>query len=147
MHHHLLTSRRAEIAELFEPVVEKAFAIIDQISAKLEAEDLPGFRIMCLCGGLGSSEYMWRRFQGYVKEKLDGKCEIFTDDRAWSAVVRGAAIRGLSGSLVLSKRAKRAYGIGIHQTFQEGVDDEADMWMCPAKGKRARGYVSWTIKP
>lgn len=131
---------------MFEPTIQKGFALIDDICDKLETEGLAPFRIMCFCGGLGSSEYIWRRFNEYANDKVKGGCQTFQDIRAWSAVARGAATRGLSGSLVLSKRAKRAYGIGIHQTFRDGVDDERDLEICPIKGKRARGYVSWTIK-
>lgn len=137
---------RAEIAEMFQGSIDKAFELIDDLSAKLKSEGLAPFKILCLCGGLGSSEYVWKQFKQYVKDKLDDKCAIFTDKRAWSAVVRGAAIRGLSGSLVLSKRAKRAYGIGIHQAFREGIDDERDAELCPVKGKRARGYLYWPIE-
>lgn len=131
---------------MFEGSIQKAFDLIDELSEKLKSEELAPFKIMCLCGGLGSSEYVWRRFQQYKMEKLNGQCTIFTDRRAWSAVVRGAAIRGLTGSLVLSKKAKRAYGIGIHQAFRDRVDDEKDMVMCPVKGKRARGYVYWPVE-
>lgn len=134
------------MVDMFEPVIEKAFAIVDQICDKLKKLELSPFRVMCLCGGLGSSEYVWTRFQEYIQDRLDGNCEIFTDERAWSAVVRGAAVRGLSGSLVLSKRAKRAYGIGIHQAFRKGHDKERDAFICDIKGKRADGYVYWVIE-
>lgn len=131
---------------MFEPSLKIAFGLIDRQSEKLVKLNKPGFDIMCLCGGLGSSEYVWKRFKEYSIAKLQGKCAIFTDSRAWSAVVRGAATRGLCGSLVLSKTAKRAYGIGIHQEFREGIDDEEDAWECPTKGKRANGYVYYPIR-
>ena len=131
---------------MFEPVLVNAFALIKDQSASLDAQHMSSFRIICLCGGLGSSEYVWARFREFSQEHLRGKCHIFTDGRAWSAVVRGAAIRGLSGSLVLSRKAKRCYGIGVHQEFREGVDNEEDAHYCPVKGKRAEGYIHWPIQ-
>lgn len=101
---------------------------------------------MCLCGGLGSSPYVYRRFQEYCNDKLDGECEVLKDARPQSSVVRGACIRGLNGNTVLSKKAKRCYGVGVHRPFREGVDDEKKAYWCPAKQqKRARGYVAWFI--
>lgn len=101
---------------------------------------------MCLCGGLGSSPYVHRRFQDFCGERLDGECEVLRDHRAWSAVVRGAAIRGLNGNTVLAKKAKICYGIAIHRKFVEGVDNEEDSFWCKAKDeKRARGYIAWFI--
>lgn len=123
-----------------------AFDIIDEILAKLDKERKARFDIMCLCGGLGSSEYVWKRFDEYKRAKFGESCQIQTDPRAWSAVVRGATIRGLQGSLVLERRAKRAYGVGIHQQFQEGIDSEVDAELCPVKGKIARGYVYWPVR-
>ncbi len=135
-----------EVAEMFEPVLEKSFALIERQLAMLERETLPTFKIMCLCGGLGSSEYIWKCFREFSRKHLQLNCQIFTDHRAWSAVVRGAAIRGLSGSLVLSRKAKRCYGICVHQESREGIDDEKDAITCPVKGKRADGYIHWPIK-
>lgn len=130
---------------MFEPVFENAFGLIRKLCKVLTDEGKAGFQSMCLCGGLGSSEYVWRRFQQFAKEELQN-CSVFADARAWSAVVRGAAIRGLNGSVVLTKKAKRAYGIGIHQAFREDVDKEGDIILCPVKGKRAKGYIYWPIK-
>lgn len=130
---------------MFEPVLERAFALINNQLESLRKERASPFRIICLCGGLGNSEYVWQRFTEFCKGELQG-CELVTDPRAWSAVVRGAAVRGLDGNAVLSKRSKRAYGLGVHQAFRDGVDDEADAFECPVNGKRARGYIDWAVK-
>jgi len=131
---------------MFEPVLSKAFALIDEQVAGLKKEAKATFKVLCLCGGLGQSEYVWSKFQEYCNEKLNGHCQLVTDDRAWSAVVRGAAVRGLDGSMVIAKRAKRCYGIGVHQEFREGVDREEDSFECPIKGKRADGYIDWVVR-
>lgn len=116
-----------------------------QLKALKKAKQSP-FDVVCLCGGLGGSKYVHRKFKEYCKEKVKGDCVVITDAQAWSAVARGAAIRGLEGSVVLSKRAKRYYGIGVHMPFKSGVDKEKDAFMCPIGGKRAEGYVKWIVK-
>lgn len=130
---------------MFQPVLDKAFALVEDQLSDLKKENIIPFRIICLCGGLGSSKYVWRKFSEFCQDRLP-TCDLVTDSRAWSAVVRGAAVRGLDGSAVLTKRSKRAYGIGVHQAFDADVDDEAAAFMCPVGGKRASGYVKWQIK-
>lgn len=131
---------------MFDPVIEKAIALIDLQRSTLKKEKKPIFKVICLCGGLGSSDYVEFRFQEYIDTVLIGQCMLVKNSRAWSAVVRGAAIRGLDGSFVLAKKSKCFYGIGVHQAFEEGVDDEAKSFICPIKGKRADGYVDWVVK-
>lgn len=131
---------------MFQPVLDAAFALLNEQVAALKKEKKNSLKVVCLCGGLGTSEYIWHKFGAYCKKKLGDQCELVTDERAWSAVVRGAAIRGLDGSMVLSKRAKRSYGIAVHQAFREGIDNEAKSFICPLKGKRAEDYIDWVVR-
>jgi len=131
---------------MFKPVVEKALGLVDEQLALLKKDKKSPFRVIALCGGLGTSEYVWKKFKEYCQIALNDKVQLVTDERAWSAVVRGAAVRGLDGSVVLSKKAKRAYGLGVHQRFREGVDNEEESFICPVGGKRAPGYIDWVVK-
>lgn len=130
---------------MFEPVIQKAFKLIERLNDTLVSSSIEAFQAVCLCGGLGSSLYVLARFDKYIKEELGVKCSIFAGARAWSAVVRGAAIRGLIGGIVCSRLAKRAYGIGVLRPFQDH-DKEEDAVECPVMGKRAQGYTNWPIK-
>lgn len=136
---------RADIAEMFNPIIDKALALVDEQLALLKKEKKDAFKVIALCGGLGGSEYVWYKFKEFG-EKFGGHIQLVTDEGAWSAVCRGAAIRGLDGSMVLSKKVKRAIGIGVHQEFRKGIDKEEDSFMCPIKGKRAPGYIDWVVK-
>lgn len=131
---------------MFKPVINAATALIKKQLAALKKEKKTAFKAICLCGGLGQSEYVFTEVDNFCKKKLKVSCELITDGRAWSAVVRGAAIRGLDGSMVIAKRARYCWGIGVHQAFREGIDDEEDAFECPIEGKRAEGYVDWTVK-
>jgi hypothetical protein len=132
--------------QLFNPVVEKAIALIKKQLQLLKEEKEHPFKVIALCGGLGSSEYIWMKLKEFCIGALKGAVLLVTDERAWSAVCRGAAVRGLEGSMVLSKKARRAYGICVHQVFREGIDNEEDSFVCPIKGKRAPGYMEWHLR-
>jgi hypothetical protein len=133
------------VQHIFEPVIEVAFGLIEEQRKQLKKEDTSIFKTIALCGGLGTSTYIWARFDEFCRLRLAGEVQLVTDERAWSAVARGAAIRGLEGSIVLTKRARRSYGLGCHQEFEEGVDDEENAFQCPLKGKRAAGYIDWLM--
>lgn len=46
---------------------------------------------------------------------------------AWSAVVRGAVLRGLEGGIVRSRLARRSYGIECHETFDPDRHHESEI--------------------
>ena len=130
---------------MFDPVITVATKLIKNQQASLKNQNVQLFNVIALCGGLGSSEYIFMRLKDFCDEHFNGRVTMVTDERAWSAVVRGAVSRGLNGSMVLSKKAKRSYGLGIHMPFREGIDDEADVFRCPIGGKRANGYVDFSL--
>lgn len=134
------------MAEWFDKVVDNAIELANQqISALREAENrTPNF--IMLCGGLANSHYVWTRFEEYCAEEHHGNISLQTDDRAWSAVVRGAVIRGLEGSKVVSRNSRHWYGIELHRKFEEGVDNEDESFVCPLKGKRAPKYFDFHVR-
>jgi hypothetical protein len=63
-----------------------------------------------------------------------------------SAIVRGAALRGLEGTRPDVVIAKRHYGWCWDEDFREGVDDEANSYVDKFDGrKRCRGRMHWVI--
>jgi hypothetical protein len=65
---------------------------------------------------------------------------------SWSAVVRGAASRGLEGAVVRNRKARRHYGISVYRKFDPSVDDESDIYICPfTRDKLKSGYVQWLV--
>lgn len=131
---------------MFQPVLDSTFALINDQRNSLEKECHDPIRVICLCGGLGESEYVWSKFREYIRETLEGSCRLVRDQRPWSSVVRGACMRGLGSQVVLTKKSKFWYGIGVHRAFEEGVDDEADAFVDAFGQKRARGYIDWVVK-
>lgn len=140
-----MTCSSADIEKFFKPIIDRALELVKAQAEQLEKEGQHLFRIIVLCGGLGSSTYVWKKFEEYCTGKLKGEVVLMTDDRAQSSVLRGATIRGLEGSMVLSRKARRYYGVGVHQPFREEFDNEERAFECPVGGKRAPGYIDWAV--
>lgn len=72
---------------------------------------------------------------------MGGKADIITPKRPWSAIARGAAIRGLERPSVLFRKARDHIGITVHEPFDESKHRQADYFECPIKGPRAKNQM------
>lgn len=68
----------------------------------------------------------------------------------WSAVVRGAAAKGLDGdgrTPIKARKCRRNYGTGCHTLFVPGKHREMDAFISSYTGeKRADSQMSWLVK-
>jgi hypothetical protein len=63
-----------------------------------------------------------------------------------SAVVRGAALRGLEGIAPRVKHARRHYGISLGMPFRAGIDPEESAYLDSLDdSKLCRGRMQWLI--
>lgn len=63
-----------------------------------------------------------------------------------SAVVRGAALRGLEGIAPRKKHARRHYGVGSGQLFREGIDPEENSFVSQFDEKKYCDHrTNWMI--
>lgn len=63
-----------------------------------------------------------------------------------SAVVRGAALRGLEGLVPRVKRARKHYGVGLNMPFREGKDPEEKAYVSRCDDQRyCRDRIKWLI--
>ena len=61
-----------------------------------------------------------------------------------AAIVRGAAIRGLEGTVPDTVICRRHYGVETGQLFRPGVDVEKNAYYMWGE-KLSAGYMSWII--
>lgn len=104
---------RAEVHDIFEPIVTQVIDLISsQVISVLKSSHGPISAIL-LVGGFGSSEYLYRRILAWSSSKIP----IIQPRNAWTAVVRGAIIRGLQGDVaaVQSRLSRRYYGV-VHDS-------------------------------
>jgi len=66
---------------------------------------------------------------------------------SWTAVVRGAVMRGLEGEMVRSRKVARNYGHSYSVAFVKGLHSESDSYIDKYDGTlRYRGQMSWCVK-
>ena len=132
---------------MFDKVIRNAIKLLEQQRDSLSKVDHEILDAIVLCGGLGNSRYVWKRLNGYCEDCLGGRVALRTDPEAWSAIARGAAIRGLEGNVVVSRKAQQHYGIACHGEFVEGEDREEKSFYFPVfESKRAPGHFQHFMK-
>ncbi|KAI5815866.1 hypothetical protein BZA77DRAFT_281349 [Pyronema omphalodes] len=98
---------RSEVREIFEPIVMQVLDLLSaQVLSVLSASNQSVGAIL-LVGGFGSSEYLYRRILAWSA----GSIPVLQPRNAWTAVVRGAIIRGLQGDTIAARLSRRYYGV------------------------------------
>ncbi|KAL7268268.1 hypothetical protein RUND412_009117 [Rhizina undulata] len=112
-----LSLSRATVKNIFDPVVDR---IVDLVNEQIRNVRAKGQKVsaILLVGGFGSSEYLCKRLSNQLFP--GGKVRVIQPPNAWTAITRGALIRGLDGSFVKDQIARRNYGVVVHQHYQEG---------------------------
>ncbi|KAI5269890.1 actin-like ATPase domain-containing protein [Aureobasidium subglaciale] len=140
----------AQVKEIFDPVIEEVVKLLDgQVDAiRAKSDTVSG---IILVGGFGQSNHLYNRLKthfntpaqlpAYGKEKEQGKIseqqnqcppiEVIQPLYAWTAVVRGAVIRGLDDSMVSSRRSRLHYGTSYATVYDETQHDTADRYWSP----------------
>jgi len=81
----------ADLESIFEPIVEEIIQLVkDQIKATKKT-----IKAVLLVGGFGQSSYLKERLQGTLSKET----EITQPPNGWTAVVRGAVMKGLGSNL------------------------------------------------
>ena len=131
---------------MFECLTQRALEQFDEQIARLEKLGKEPISMLVLAGGGATSKYIISKFQEHCQKRSDSTVMVTRDGRAWSAVSRGGATRGLESGMVVSRDAKKAYGLVCHKKFDESIDDEEDSFQCPVFGKRGRDRMDWILQ-
>ncbi|KAF3934121.1 hypothetical protein ABW19_dt0210203 [Dactylella cylindrospora] len=134
-----------DVRDCFDPIVDE---ILELVQGQIDAVCDTGATVkyVFLVGGFGESQYLLGRLQDHNFERA-GQIEIINPVDAWSAVSRGAVLRGLDGSLVPDRRCRRNYGTRINTVFDPMIHHEEDAFYSTDTGiKMARNQVSWIVE-
>lgn len=113
--------KSAEIKGIFDPVVDKIIKLVGNqiLATKLRV------KAVLLVGGFGQNNYLKERLRNSFSP-----IEVLQPPNAWTAVVRGAVMMGLAQSnpslslvSVVSRVARKHYGISLYVLFDEDVHD------------------------
>ncbi|KAG4293232.1 hypothetical protein FPRO06_12720 [Fusarium proliferatum] len=119
-----------DMKSLFDPVIDVILKLVKDQVDQVKRDKEPIIKTMCLVGGFGSSPY--------VKE-------------SWAAVVCGAVLRGVEGSMVRQKKCRRHYGHSISRTYDPAVhfnfdENKRRLWNDPwTKEQNLSGFMDWEI--
>lgn len=132
--------------DLFQVTVHRIQQLVLEQIDLIKKKKAGAIRTIILCGGLGSSPYIKMTFDKFCEEKFGAKIQVVRPVTPWSAVCKGAALRGLEVSPILSRRARCHYGFKVHVRFEDEEHDEEDAFEDPIYGKRAKNQMLWVVK-
>ncbi|KAI1175764.1 actin-like ATPase domain-containing protein [Nemania sp. FL0916] len=138
----------AEIKDIFEPVVKE---VCDLVQGQVDGLRSKGGIVsgIVLVGGFGQSEYLYKRLKGHFTSGApppyserpthamaraigeNGSIEVMQPLYAWTAVVRGAVLRGLEGSMVISRKARMHYGTSYATVYDEDKHNVSERYWSP----------------
>ncbi|KAI9374735.1 hypothetical protein BJX61DRAFT_264991 [Aspergillus egyptiacus] len=139
-----VTIKPEEMHFIFEPLILKVIKYVqDQIAA---CGDEITIRAVLLVGGFGQNNYLKERLRDALKS-----VEILQPPNAWTAVVRGAVMMGLSRMKalstvdVVSRKARKHYGVELYSPFQVGKHDESKKYWCARSGFHRAPQMFWFV--
>ncbi|CAD0095112.1 unnamed protein product [Aureobasidium mustum] len=151
-----------ELAEVFRPIVNSVIDLVERQRIILEQHGETASACI-LVGGFGQSKYLYKclkqRFADedppptytYSANKFTTQHEgpgfmILQPDNPWTAVVRGAVMSGLGKDLVVSRKARRHYGVVVGRTWDPEVHSFKNKYWCDIRGEwRAHNQITWCI--
>lgn len=135
-----------QVKTIFEPVIKQVIELVEgQVRAiKEKAGRVSG---IILVGGFGQSNYLYTRLKQHFNaapppqytEKptheaalaAQQSVQVLQPLHAWTAVVRGAVLRGIEGSLVEKRRSRWHYGTTYATVFDETKHPVNDRYWSP----------------
>ena len=135
-----------QVKTIFEPVIKE---VIDLVEGQVDAIKEKGGRVsgIVLVGGFGQSNYLYTRLKQHfnaappppysvqptheVAAAAQQSVEVLQPLHAWTAVVRGAVLRGIEGNLVEKRRSRWHYGTSYATVFDETKHPINDRYWSP----------------
>ncbi|KAI6092685.1 actin-like ATPase domain-containing protein [Hypoxylon rubiginosum] len=139
-----------EVKGIFEPVVKE---VCDLVQGQVDGLRGKGGIVsgIILVGGFGQSDYLYRRLKSHFTSAApppyterpthatsvmaasdgNGNIEVMQPVYAWTAVVRGAVLRGLEGNMVISRKARFHYGTSYATVYDEEKHSVSERYWSP----------------
>ena len=134
-----------QIKDIFEPVVKEVCDLVQGQVGGLRAKGGIVSGIV-LVGGFGQSDYLYRRLKAHFTSAapppyserpthqtpiLETAIEVMQPVYAWTAVVRGAVLRGLEGNMVISRKSRMYYGTSYATVYDEEKHSVSERYWSP----------------
>lgn len=141
-----LRMSQRDVGQIFKPIVQQVIELVEgQINSVCELGQK--VNALILVGGFGRSEFLATCLRKRFTER-EPAIEVLQPVNAWTAVVRGAVLRGVEGQeLVLSRKARRHYGIKANSKFDRFFHSEEEKyWDSIEECWRAKDQMTWYIR-
>ncbi|ORY17909.1 hsp70-like protein [Clohesyomyces aquaticus] len=149
--YHDITLTHQDMKDLFDPVVEKILELVSNQVAAVSRRGNPRVDTLILVGGLGGSPYVREAVSDWCREHSIRPTTPMGG--GWSAIVRGATLRGLEGSIVDVKISRRHYGHTLGRKYDPDVDYNFDankrqLWRDAFNNNQQMlsGFMYWEMK-
>ncbi|RMY77204.1 hypothetical protein D0862_13600 [Hortaea werneckii] len=140
-----LCVKQKDVSQIFKPIVQQ---IIELVEGQVNSVHGLGQQVnaLIMVGGFGQSEFLATCLRKRFSER-EPAVEVLQPVNAWTAVVRGAVLRGLEGrELVLSRKARRHYGVRATSRLNRFIhSEEAKYWDSLEECWRAKNQMTWYI--
>ncbi|KAH6848320.1 hypothetical protein B0I37DRAFT_161234 [Chaetomium sp. MPI-CAGE-AT-0009] len=138
-----------QIKDIFDPVVKE---VCDLVQGQVDTLRAKGGVVsgIILVGGFGQSDYLYRRLKDHftsaapppyskiptnANSNIDlsehPSIEVMQPVYAWTAVVRGAVLRGLEGNMVISRKSRMHYGTSYATIYDETKHSVSERYWSP----------------
>jgi hypothetical protein len=136
-----------DMIEMFNFPVRRVYELVLAQIVQARRSGHVDLKFLFMVGGFCGSPYMYNKIKDFAEAN---NLKAIRPAYAWSAVVRGAAAKGLEGdgrSSIRNRKCRRHYGTGCVESFIHGLHREIDSFKCPYSGlKMARNQMNWHLK-
>lgn len=117
----------SDLKEIFDPIVGQIISLVwgQIVATKVKV------KAVLLVGGFGQSNYLKEQIRGAMI-KRSKKIEVLQPPDAWTAVVRGAVMKGLANCddklarvQIGPRAARKHYGVKFNTTYDEALHANA----------------------
>lgn len=136
-----------QIKRIFDPVVKEVFDLVQGQVDSLRAKGGVVSGIV-LVGGFGQSNYLYNQLKSHFSSAApppyserpthanlnatqERSIEVMQPMYAWTAVVRGAVLRGLEGNMVISRKSRMHYGTSYATVYDEEKHAVSERYWSP----------------
>ncbi|PMD42775.1 actin-like ATPase domain-containing protein [Hyaloscypha variabilis F] len=140
-----LILKSADVKEILEPVIAQVVKLVLEQIRTTSGE----VKAVLLVGGFGMSMYLRER----IKEEVSNKIEVLQPPYGWSAVVRGAVLKGIAQSdpkhtkvRLTSRIARKHLGTCCGVIFNEKIHSASRKYFDAYDGTWRTTAMSWFIK-
>lgn len=135
-----------QVKSIFEPVIQQVVGLVE---GQMHAIRSKGGLVsgIILVGGFGQSNYLYNRLKRHFNAAppppyteqpthetalaLQQSVEVLQPLHAWTAVVRGAVVRGVEGTVVDKRKSRFHYGTSYATVFDEQKHPMSDRYWSP----------------